>query len=79
MKPFPSGRRRCQNQLSFRRGKRVSRQKTILSPWGDTSYYLCPSCGILLKREFVRYCDACGQKLNWRAVLVRFKKSALSL
>ena len=46
----------------------VWRQKTILSPMGDCTYYLCPKCGIPLDREFVRFCDQCGQKLNWRAV-----------
>ena len=30
------------------------------------AYYVCPRCGITLEREFVAYCDRCGQHLGWR-------------
>ena len=30
------------------------------------AYYVCPRCGITLEREFVAYCDRCGQHLDWR-------------
>lgn len=26
---------------------------------------LCPRCKISLEREYVNFCDRCGQKLNW--------------
>ena len=29
------------------------------------AYYVCPRCGITLEREFVAYCDRCGQHLDW--------------
>ena len=29
-------------------------------------YYLCPRCQVLLEREFMAYCDRCGQCLDWR-------------
>ena len=29
-------------------------------------YYVCPRCGITLEREFVAYCDRCGQCLDWK-------------
>ncbi len=29
------------------------------------SYYVCPRCQITMEREFMRYCDRCGQCLNW--------------
>ncbi len=29
-------------------------------------YYVCPRCGITLEREFVAYCDRCGQHLDWK-------------
>lgn len=29
-------------------------------------YYVCPQCGITLEREFVGYCDRCGQHLDWK-------------
>ena len=32
-----------------------------------------------LEREFVHYCDSCGQKLNWRLVSAHFKKADVSL
>lgn len=41
-------------------------------PYG---YYVCPRCRITVEREFVRYCDRCGQHLDWsryeQAVIVR--------
>lgn len=32
---------------------------------GDT-YPVCPRCRTTLEREYQRFCDRCGQKLNWR-------------
>lgn len=29
-------------------------------------YYVCPRCHITLERDFVSYCDRCGQRLGWR-------------
>ncbi len=37
------------------------------------SYYVCPRCRIPLEREFVAYCDRCGQCLNW----AEYKKARL--
>lgn len=31
---------------------------------GD-SYAVCPRCDSLLDREYMRYCDCCGQRLAW--------------
>ena len=31
----------------------------------DNVYYRCPRCQELLPREFVAYCDRCGQCLDW--------------
>ena len=30
------------------------------------AYYICPRCGITLEREFMAYCDRCGQHLGWK-------------
>ena len=30
-------------------------------------YYVCPRCGITLEREFMGYCDRCGQHLEWKS------------
>lgn len=32
---------------------------------GD-AYYVCPRCRITLEREFMAYCDRCGQCLGWK-------------
>ena len=32
----------------------------------DDAYYRCPRCQELLPREFMAYCDRCGQCLDWR-------------
>lgn len=29
-------------------------------------YYVCPRCGITMEREFMAYCDRCGQHLDWK-------------
>ena len=31
----------------------------------NTTYPLCPKCESALEREYVFFCDQCGQKLNW--------------
>ncbi len=30
------------------------------------AYYVCPRCDSSLDREYMAYCDRCGQCLNWR-------------
>ena len=30
------------------------------------AYYICPRCGMTLEREFMAYCDRCGQHLGWK-------------
>lgn len=39
-------------------------QAIRLLPGGD-SYPICPRCGITLDREYMAYCDRCGQHLGW--------------
>lgn len=34
-------------------------------PAGGYCYPLCPRCGKSLDREYVGFCDRCGQKLRW--------------
>ncbi len=31
-----------------------------------TAYYVCPRCHITVDREFMRFCDRCGQHLGWK-------------
>lgn len=51
------------NELEYRIPKRIS--KIIQYKNGDV-YSVCPKCGILLEREYMRFCDCCGQKLSWK-------------
>ena len=30
------------------------------------AYYVCPRCDSSLDREYMSYCDRCGQHLNWK-------------
>lgn len=51
---------------NLRRARAVVDHRIIPSGTGNWSkYYLCPGCGIFLDREYVNYCDTCGQRLNW--------------
>ncbi len=45
---------------------RVPKLVSDLMIFPDTSFFVCPQCGITLEREFMNYCDRCGQRLNWR-------------
>ena len=31
----------------------------------NTAYLLCPRCDSAIERDYVFFCDQCGQKLNW--------------
>lgn len=31
----------------------------------DGGYPVCPRCHIPMEREYMRFCDRCGQRLNW--------------
>ena len=30
------------------------------------AYYVCPRCRLTVEREFMNFCDRCGQRLDWR-------------
>lgn len=44
---------------------RVPMAVTQLRVYSWKLYYICPRCGITLEREFMAYCDRCGQCLDW--------------
>jgi hypothetical protein len=48
------------NALHKRKAQLVDHKRTF---WRYTHY--CPSCSTQLFREGVRYCDSCGQALDW--------------
>ena len=31
----------------------------------NTTYPICPRCTLSLDREYMSFCDRCGQRLNW--------------
>ena len=45
---------------------RTSMEVTHLRKYRATAYYICPRCSITLEREFMAYCDRCGQRLGWK-------------
>ncbi len=40
-------------------------QVTQIRDFPDESYAVCPRCRTTLPREYMRYCDRCGQCLGW--------------
>ena len=45
---------------------RTPMQVTQLRKYRTTAYYICPRCNITMEREFMAYCDRCGQCLSWK-------------
>lgn len=48
--------------LSYRIPNCVTETKLLKN--GD-AYPVCPRCRATLEREYVKYCDRCGQALKW--------------
>ena len=46
---------------------RTPLQVTQLRTYRSAAYYLCPRCNVTIEREFMAYCDRCGQCLDWRS------------
>ena len=55
------------NLLTILAGYRMKMPVTevMLFPDGN-SYYICPRCHITMEREFMNFCDRCGQHLDWK-------------
>ena len=49
----------------FRWGKEVNEVMIFRTQFGETGYYVCPRCHITMEREFMSFCDRCGQHLDW--------------
>ena len=52
--------------FSYRTPRMVTQLRVIMEICGETGFYVCPRCDISLDREFMAYCNNCGQKLDWR-------------
>ena len=44
----------------------VTELKVFSNCPGRPAYYGCPRCGITMEREFMSFCDRCGQRLGWQ-------------
>ena len=72
-----------QLMLSYRIPMKVKDVKVFPRfPEKDDIYYRCPRCQKLLDREFMAYCDCCGQCLDWHdyrnAKRIRFKAKKIT-
>ena len=47
---------------SYRQPMPVREVKVLV----NTGYYVCPRCSLTIEREFMSFCDRCGQCLNWK-------------
>ena len=50
---------------SFRRPMLVRELMVFPAMRQEISFYVCPRCRRTVEREFMCYCDRCGQCLNW--------------
>ena len=44
---------------------RIPLPVTKVIAYSNTTYPVCPRCAVSLEREYMAFCDRCGQKLNW--------------
>ncbi len=51
---------------SYRKVMLVNEVMVFDTWFGKTGYYVCPRCKITMEREFMSFCDRCGQKLDWK-------------
>ena len=45
----------------------VTELKVLSNCPGRPAYYVCPQCELTMEREFMFFCDRCGQRLSWRS------------
>ncbi len=55
-----------QEQIEYRIPMRVNAVRLHHFWTGDTTFPICPRCGITMEREYQAYCDRCGQALSWK-------------
>ena len=52
--------------ISYRAPMRVTELMAFESWQRKDYYYVCPRCKVTIEREFMAYCDRCGQCLDWK-------------
>ena len=55
-----------QSPSAYRRAMCIKERMVFSNIGGETTYYVCPRCKTTMEREFMAFCDRCGQKLDWR-------------
>jgi hypothetical protein len=55
--------------IDYRTPRMVTEMVVYQNTFGANSYYICPRCDCPLDREFMHFCDRCGQKLGWQNFL----------
>jgi len=51
---------------SYRAPMKVSEAVLLPECRNPSMYYVCPRCRITMEREFMQFCDRCGQCLDWK-------------
>lgn len=59
--------------LSYRAAMPVTKLMVFETGRRRDAYYVCPRCGLTMEREFMAYCDRCGQCLDWKG----YKKAGI--
>ena len=55
-----------EKQVTTAENYRIPMLVTRLRAYQTTSFYICPRCNTTMEREFMSYCDRCGQRLDWK-------------
>lgn len=55
-----------EDEFTFRLPMPVVKVHTFPLMSGSPSFPVCPQCGQDLEREYLAYCNCCGQRLSWR-------------
>ena len=63
---LPDGHGKLDESLSFRRPMRVIAVRSYRNCSHLLTYPICPRCGLTMDREYQRFCDRCGQALDWK-------------
>ena len=51
-----------ETELSFRYPMQVMKKRYLQG----SCYAICPKCENTMERDYMAFCDRCGQKLNWK-------------
>ena len=52
----------CELLIQYRIAMLVTETRAL----AGYKYCVCPRCGATLDREYMEYCDRCGQRLAWK-------------